>query len=51
MTTAGLRLNFDMGSYAITPFAGYTVGQIGATGGNSDLTGFRATLSIRLGGY
>jgi hypothetical protein len=62
MTTAGLRLNFDMGSYAITPFAGYTIGLIGGgpkvvspsgatTGGDSNLTGFRATLSIRLGGY
>ena len=51
MGTAGLRLNFDMGSYAITPFAGYSFGQIGTTAGTADLTGFRATLSIRLGGY
>jgi hypothetical protein len=50
MTTAGFRLNFDMGAYAITPFAGYTVGTIGGDGGNSSLTGFRATLAIRLGG-
>lgn len=50
MGTAGLRLNFDMGSYAITPFAGYSFGQIGTTSGTADLTGFRATLSIRLGG-
>ena len=30
--------------------AGLTVGLIGDTGGNSNMTGFRATLSIRLGG-
>ena len=61
MTTAGLRLNFDMGGYAITPFAGYTLGSIGGSpkvtapngtvsGGNASMTGFRATLAIRLGG-
>jgi hypothetical protein len=48
--TAGVRLNWDLGGYAVTPFAGYTVGQVGSTAGAANLTGFRATLAIRLGG-
>jgi hypothetical protein len=51
MGTVGLRANWDMGAYAITPFAGYTMGQVSDPAGNSTLTGFRATLAIRLGGY
>ncbi|HEY5219912.1 MAG TPA: hypothetical protein VIJ16_08880 [Gemmatimonadaceae bacterium] len=60
MTMVGLRFNYDMGSYAITPYVGYATGQIGGTGGingisdngaNSHLTGFNASLAIRLGGY
>ncbi len=51
MGTAGLRLNWDFGGYAITPFAGYTVGQMGSDQGTANMTGFQATLSIRLGGY
>ena len=50
MGTVGLRLNYDFGGYAITPFAGYTAGVVGSTTGNSNMTGFRATLAIRLGG-
>ncbi len=50
MGTAGVRLDFEMGGYAVTPFAGYTFGQIGETAQNASLTGFRATLAIRLGG-
>ncbi len=58
MGTVGLRFNYDFGAYAITPFVGYTVGAIGgttspgsATGPNSSMTGLRATLAVRLGGY
>ncbi|MDE3128154.1 MAG: hypothetical protein KGL38_09105 [Gemmatimonadota bacterium] len=58
MGTAGVRLNWDFGGYAITPFVGYTVGRMGTplasqAGGPSnvaDMSGFQATLAIRLGG-
>lgn len=50
MTTGGLRLNYDLGGYAITPFLAYTVGTIGGNSGNSNMTGFTASLAIRLGG-
>lgn len=51
MGTAGVRLNWDFGGYAVSPFVGYTVGQIGSAAGASSMTGLRATLAIRLGGY
>lgn len=50
MGTAGVGLNVEMGGYAISPFAGYTFGRIGEPLQNASLTGFRATLAIRLGG-
>ncbi|MDE3151868.1 MAG: hypothetical protein KGL93_06425 [Gemmatimonadota bacterium] len=50
LTTGGLRLNVDLGGYAITPFAGYTIGTVASSGGNASLTGFSASLAIRLGG-
>lgn len=50
MGTAGLRLNWDLGGYAITPFVGYTMGQVGSETGAANLNGFQATLAIRLGG-
>jgi hypothetical protein len=51
MGTVGLRANWNLGFYALTPFVGYSVGQIGDNAGNSTLSGFRATLAIRFGGY
>ncbi|OYV72871.1 MAG: hypothetical protein B7Z72_03800 [Gemmatimonadetes bacterium 21-71-4] len=58
MGTAGVRLNWDFGGYAITPFVGYAVGRMGTAfvsqaGGSSnvaDMSGIQATLAIRLGG-
>ena len=50
MGTAGVRLDWDFGGYAVTPFVGYTLGQVGSTAGAASMTGFRATLAIRLGG-
>ena len=47
--TIGLRYSADAGGFAITPSAGYTFGRFAATGGNADLSGFRAALAIRVG--
>ncbi len=55
--TVGLRMDFYAGGFGITPSAGYTVGRIAApstTGAGfdyADMTGFRAVLAIRLGGF
>ena len=49
MGTAALRLNVDLDGYVVTPSAGYTVGRVGGPSGNAGLTGFRATLAIRIG--
>jgi hypothetical protein len=45
----GLRYSVDMGSFAITPSAAYTVGKFATSVGAADMTGFRAMLAIRLG--
>jgi hypothetical protein len=48
--TLGLRVDFDLGGYAVTPSAGYSVGRVGGSAGTASLTGFHATLAIRVGG-
>ncbi len=50
MGTFGLRMDIDRGAYAFTPSAGYSVGRVGGPAGTANLTGFHATLTIRVGG-
>ena len=47
---AGLRLRFDLAGLSINPSATYTVGRLYSTadGSTTDVTGFRASLLIRL---
>lgn len=47
--TIGLRYSVDTGGFAITPSAGYTIGRFAATGSDASMTGFHATLAIRIG--
>ena len=49
LATLGIRYTLDSGGMSITPSAGYTLGRFAATGGNADLTGFRAALALRWG--
>ncbi len=60
MGTAGVRLNYNAGGYAITPFVGYTAGSVGgvtatspasAIAAASSMTGLRAMLTIQFGGF
>jgi len=48
LAAVGLRYSVDAGSVAITPSVGYATGRFAASGGNANLTGFHATLAIRL---
>lgn len=47
--TIGLRYSIDAAGLAITPSAGYTIGRFAATASDANITGFHATLAIRLG--
>jgi hypothetical protein len=49
LATLGIRYTLDSGGMSITPSAGYTLGRFAATGGNADLSGFRAALAVRWG--
>ena len=47
--TLGIRYDVASGGISITPSAGYTFGRFAATGGNADLSGFKAALALRWG--
>jgi hypothetical protein len=47
--TFALRYSVDAGGFAVTPSAGYTVGQFASLDGSADMNGFRAALAIRVG--
>ena len=47
--TLGLRFTVNRGSWAIIPGAGFTVGNLTAATESASLTGYRATLAIRVG--
>ncbi len=57
LVTAGLRMDFLIGGFGVTPSAGYTFGRLAAPGASgasqtfADIAGFRAVLSVRFGGF
>ncbi|HLA90218.1 MAG TPA: hypothetical protein VJL28_07310 [Gemmatimonadaceae bacterium] len=50
LTNLAVRFRFNTGSFSVNPTVGYSIGKLYAEGGGSttDITGFKATLLIRL---
>lgn len=50
LNTLGTRVYVNRGGWAIVPGAGFTIGSLATAAEAATLTGFRATLAIRIGG-